>query len=318
VPPVGAPRTQQAAELARRVGRDHGEVAAVTRFPTGLCHYVFDVELADGARVVVRVADPEQRHLLLGALAWEALLRPLGVPLPAVLAHDVRPQAPLPYLVLERLPGQDLGLVHAALTPAQRRALAVSVVAVQRAVHRLGPGTGYGSSADPSARPPRATWTEVVRDHLRRSDERLVAGPPDTRGLTARVAGLLVRCGPYLDAVRPVPFLDDTTTKNVIVHEGRLAGVVDVDVLCFGDPLWTPALTRVSLVAAGQTTEYVDAWLEALAPDGPALAAFDLYCAAFCLDLLSERGLAFNREEPVVLDDARTGRLLDEAARLLR
>ena len=40
-----------------------------------------------------------------------------------------------------------------------------------------------------------------------------------------------------LDALSPVPFLHDTTTKNVIVTpEGSFSGIVDVDDLCFGDP----------------------------------------------------------------------------------
>lgn len=31
------------------------------------------------------------------------------------------------------------------------------------------------------------------------------------------------------ELLRPVPFLDDTTTKNVLVEQGRLTGVVDVE-----------------------------------------------------------------------------------------
>lgn len=111
-----------------------------------------------------------------------------------------------------------------------------------------------------------------------------------------------------------VPFLDDLTTKNVLVADGRLSGVVDVDVVCFGDPLTTPALTKVSLVAAGQPTDYVEAWLEELAPDA---GAFDLYCAVSCLDLLSEVGVVFNRGAPTPGDEQREQRLVALASGLL-
>ena len=62
-------RTVRATALAHEVGARYGTVASVTRFPTGLCHHVFDVDLGAQGRVVVRIADPEQRRLLLGALA---------------------------------------------------------------------------------------------------------------------------------------------------------------------------------------------------------------------------------------------------------
>ena len=303
-------RGERAAALAHDVGARYGTVASVTRFPTGLCHHVFDVDLGTQGRVVVRIADPEQRRLLLGALAWSARLRPLGVPLPEVLDHDVRASAPLPYVVLERLPGTDLGLVHDDLTVGERRALALAVVEVQAAVHSLGPGGGYGGSADPQARPPQRSWADVVEANLRRSGERLRGAPVPLRDLHDRVSRLAADRRPHLEAVPPLPFLDDLTTKNVLVDGGRLSGVVDVDVVCFGDPLATPALTRASLAAAGSSSDYVEAWLDALAPDEQGRAAFDLLTAVFCLDIASEHGLVFNRDEPSVVDDDRVERLL--------
>jgi aminoglycoside phosphotransferase (APT) family kinase protein len=312
---VGSTVQQRAEELARTVGRRYGDVASVTRFPTGLCHHVFDVDLGRDGAVVVRVADPANRHLLVGALAWSALLRPLGVPLPEVLGHDVA--APLPHVVLERLPGDDLGVVHDELSREQRRSLAGSVVAVQQLVHSLGPATGYGYSADPAARPPRERWSDVVDDDLRRSGGRLAGGPEHVRDLHARVVARAAELRPLLDATPATPFLDDLTTKNVLVADGRLTGVVDVDVVCFGDPLWTPALTRVSLVATGRPTDYVEAWLALLAPDADARTAFDLCTAVFCLGLLSEDGVVFNRGTPAPADEQRTRRLVSLATGLL-
>lgn len=303
-------RGARAAALAHEVGGRYGTVASVTRFPTGLCHHVFDVDLGAQGRVVVRVADPEQRRLLLGALAWSARLRPLGVPLPEVLDHDVRASTPMPFLVLERLAGTDLGLVHDDLPVGDRRAIALAVVEVQAAVRSLGPGGGYGHSADPQAAPPHRSWADVVEANLRRSGERLRTAPAPLRRLHDRVVQVVADRRPDLDAVPPLPFLDDLTTKNVLVDLGRLSGVVDVDVVCFGDPLATPALTRASLAAAGSSSDYVEAWLDALSPDARGRAAFDLLTAVFCLDIAGEHGTVFNRDEPSVVDDDQVGRLL--------
>jgi aminoglycoside phosphotransferase (APT) family kinase protein len=290
----------RAASFAREISSRYGEVASVDRFPTGLCHYVYDVELVGGDRLVVRIADPANRHLLAGAVAWSGRLRPLGVPLPELISFEL--EGDQPYLVLERLPGTDLGEVYGDLTLEQGQRLAGEVAGIQGAVASLGPAAGYGYSADPAAVPPRQAWVDVVRDNLERSGARLAG--TSLEALHAKTAAMVLAAVPEVLAT---PFLDDVTTKNVIVHDGRLSGVVDVDVVCFGDPLYTPALTKVSLVASGQPLDYIDSWLAGRDD----LGAFDLYTAVFCLDLLSEHGQQFNQDAAVTVDRERSDRLID-------
>ena len=81
----------------------------------------------------------------------------------------------------------------------------------------------------------------------------------------------------YLSKVSPTAFLDDTTTKNVIVSEkGELSGICDLDEMCFGDTLHSLAITKMSLLLIEQESksaklnktdeievEYVKFWLEA-------------------------------------------------------
>lgn len=302
---------RRAAALARSVGSRYGEVENVTRFPTGLCHYVFDVNLRGGESVVVRVAEPESRHLLRGAIAWSEVLTPLGVPLPGLLSHDVRDDAPLPYLVLERLPGDDLGAIYGTLTVDERRGLARTIADVERQVGRLGPGAGYGYSTEPGSPAPHRSWSHVVDANLARSGTRFSTSTSRLRDVHEHVSEQAARWRPRLEAVAPVPFLDDLTTKNVIVSAGQLTGVVDVDVVCFGDPLYTPALTKAALVAADQPTDYVHAWLEHWDASEVDEGLFDFYCAVFCLDLLSEHGQMFNEEQPVLVEATRQERLLE-------
>lgn len=78
-----------------------------TRFTTGSRHYVYEVAFAQTPPVVVRLGDGSAHAEMAGAVNLSQLLRPLGVPLPALLANDAT--AELPWMVLERLPGADLG-----------------------------------------------------------------------------------------------------------------------------------------------------------------------------------------------------------------
>lgn len=111
------------------------------------------------------------------------------------------------------------------------------------------------------------------------------------------------------DRVAPVAFLDDTTTKNVLIHQGRLSGIVDVDVVCYGDPLYVLALTYVALEAAGFGSDYADAWRDLIITDDEQLDRLSLYRAVFALDLLSEAGVGFNKTAEVV-DNRRRDRLV--------
>jgi hypothetical protein len=104
----------------------------------------------------------------------------------------------------------------------------------------------------------------------------------------------LVRSARYeLDALPAIPFLHDTTTKNVIVEpDGGFSGIVDVDDLCFGDPRYVPALTLASLLASGGPTRYVDAWMKEAGFVADRL--FRLYVTLFIVDFMSEHGQTFN------------------------
>src|SRR4051812_9280965 len=97
------PNSAVAANLAAAaVGRPPIDVR---RFDTGSHHYVFEATFEDRAPIVVRIAAEHSQSAMAGALKLSRLLRPQGVPLPAVIAEGLT--HPFSHLVLERLPGTD-------------------------------------------------------------------------------------------------------------------------------------------------------------------------------------------------------------------
>jgi aminoglycoside phosphotransferase (APT) family kinase protein len=295
-----------AGQLAARFAGE--SVRRADRFPTGLAHFVYDVTLASGARLVVRIGAPGSAPAFAGAAYWSRALRPLGVPLPALL--EAGEHAGAPYLILERLPGSDLGAVHAGLSPEQKRGIAGRVAEIQRAVATLPEGRGFGYVLHPDGPFPHASWQGVLRASLQRGRRRIQRAGVFDPGLASQVERALERRAGSLAGVRPRAFLDDTTTKNVIVDAGRLSGIVDVDCVCYGDPLLPVALTRTALLDQGESTEYVDFWCEALGAGAEERAALALYTAAFCIDFMGEVGQRFNRAEAIAADAPRAERLV--------
>ncbi len=301
--PYLTPSRQDVITIVRSVcGQD---ARSVQRFATGLCHYVYDVVLDDGQRLVARIAGSDTQSLLAGGVRWSSLLRPRGVPLPALLHVDLDATVvPFAYVLLEHLPGTDLGHVYHGLTWKEKRAMAAEIVRIQRVAHALPPGRRYGYVTSPDEVPSCATWTAVVEQSLDEALETIGrVGVVEVRD-AERLRQRLVHYRPYLDQVAPTPFLDDTTTKNVLVHNGRLSGIVDVDEVCYGDPIWVVALTQMALLKPGKDTDYITAWVEHLALSPEQRRVLQFYTAIFCTIFMGELGQAFNKDAAEPVDQA--------------
>ena len=248
--PAADPTPEDAATIAADVLG--ARAATVARFPTGRAHFVYDAQLVDGRRVVIRISRRDDLEAARGALYWSSLLRPKGVPLPALLHSDLSlTRHAFPVLVLERLPGDDLGIVYERLGRRELRALAERLASIQTIVTALPLGRGYGYARNYDGEFPHARWGDVVAASFVRSRARIRAAAVIDERVVDAVEAAAERFARYFARIAPVPFLHDITTKNVIVHEGRLSGIVDVDDLCFGDPLLLVALIRMALLAHG-------------------------------------------------------------------
>lgn len=282
----------------------------VQRFPTGLMHYVYDVVTEADERLVLRLARADLGAVFEDAAYWHDRLAPLGVPLPQLF--HVQTDATVygfPVILMERLPGTDLEAVYARLTRTEKAALAAQVVAIQARVAMLPPGAGFGYAGSPTDPLLKPAWSDVLDASVARSRRRIAAAGVVEPALADRVQTALDRWRPRLAGIAPTCFLDDTTTKNVIVHAGRLSGIVDVDTVCYGDPLLTPALTRTALLAHDLDTDYIDCWRAALAVTDEETARLDLYTAICCLGFLSEVGQRFNKDDPGPVDAIYVARL---------
>jgi aminoglycoside phosphotransferase len=262
----------------------------IRRFTTGSHHYVFEALFENRPPVVIRIAAEHGRSAMAGASRLSHRLRPLGVPLPKIIAEGLTGK--FAYLVLERLRGRDLRDVVDQLSVAQLEAIAKKVVDAQNIVGKTGSQRRYGYSINP-ADAPYDNWHQVLDQSICRSKARIESVGLFPMNVVDRVADLVAAARDELSALRATPFLPDTTTKNVIVAEdGTFSGIVDVDELCFGDPRCVAALTLAALTTFGGPTKYVDMWMKLANFQDDRI--FRLYVATFVLDFMSERGQSFN------------------------
>lgn len=282
---------------------------SVTRFPVGLCHYVYHVTTADDADFVLRLATAANREILKGGRYWLGQLESLALPIPRIV-HDGTDDD-RPFLILNYLPGEDLGTVYTSLTEPQKQRIAAAVCAIQQQVATLPHHRGYGHCRSWAADDFETSWQKVVEQHIARS----LAGIRHHRIFTgdfgAPLQAMIPTFSRYFASIRPAAFLDDATTKNVLVADGHLSGIVDIDCLCFGDRLYCIALTRMSLLKSGHDTNYIEYLADCFSLDTFQRRVLDLYTLVFCLDFMAEIGETCNKNKPLSVSHDEKEHLLD-------
>jgi aminoglycoside phosphotransferase (APT) family kinase protein len=281
--------------VCQRLGQ---EPVGLARMPYGHFNVTYDVALPDGRHLIVRTN--RDRNAMRGVRHNLPILRDLGLAVPRVLAGGDT------WLILDKIPGRDLGHELDAMGPGQMTRLAEQVVSFQRRAATLPPAEGYGWR--PIGEPGRfATWTALIDDAL----ERYLAGTRDLLpdGLEGRFLRRAHQLGTGFDAVVPTPFLDDLTTKNVIVERGELRGIVDFDAICYGDPRYWLGLTRTAVLSTNrpEAAFYVEELQRLWGATAAERALVRFYSALFGLDFI-----AYGRRRSMAAEKLRL--LLDLAA----
>ena len=295
------PTEQDAASLVqRRLGKDP---VTVTRFTTGFANYVFEVRDSAHSAIVVRLNRVGRGENFAGAAYWHRWLTPCDVPLPRLLCYDASPaDGSFPFMITTRVPGRDLDAVYPDLEVHQRRALATDLAEIQARVGQLPLGAGFGyarSYTDPSLHP---TWVAFLRAELAWSRDNIErAGLVDVVWAD-RVVERLAAYQSYFACVEPRCFLDDIALKNVLVNDGRLSGIVDVDWVCFGDALLPLALTQARLLQRGWDADYVAYWVAALDLDEETMRVLTFYTAMWVINSLGLIGRQFGNRVRIPAD----------------
>jgi aminoglycoside phosphotransferase (APT) family kinase protein len=269
------------AAVTLATGRECGALTRATMGRSASVTYFAD---ADGLAIVVKTSSTP--GVLAATVHNTEVLRDLGVPVaPVVAMIEWEDATGFEAVVMERLRGRDLAHELPDMTRPQMTVLAEQIVSFQRLVATLPRNTGCGFV--PIGAPATRPWIDVVRHPSPRPIADPV--PPDVNPLLPRLERAIDAADSYLARVEPVCFLDDLTTKNVLVDAGVLTGVVDFDVVCYGDPGFHLGLTAAAVTANAPDAArfYVDELLRFAAADAPARAAVDLYEAVFLVHFLA-------------------------------
>ena len=282
-------------ELASKISQQIGRPArTISRFTIGHDNFVYDIEDYQGEPYVIRISPLGKEHRALGSLYWYNKFEPLAIPLPKVISHGM--DRGVYALVLERLPGTDLGNVYSNLSFSQKQHIVHSLVTIQNTVATLPAARGYGFASsydDPKLLP---TWQDVIQKMLTDREVAIRQAGIFNSKYPKQLQYKLNQFESYFAQIVPKPFLNDTSIKNVIINKGRLSGVIDIEEVCFGDRILVLGLTRMALLSRSFSTDYIDIWVKGWRLDAIELKALSFYTLLFCLDLMRKVDQVFDNQ----------------------
>ncbi|MBQ6932690.1 MAG: phosphotransferase [Clostridia bacterium] len=246
----------------------------IKRISVGLDNYVFYIKSAAKEYVIRCNIKPYNETIKL----TENLYR-LGVPVPQTLFSGKYKN--LYYMISAYIYGKDLGLVYADLSLDDKRIIAKEVCDIQNKISDIKLTQSFS----------QADWVKLL---LKRAKERIAENNYFDLVKVDIVADLSKKFEEYFCSIKPIAYLDDISTKNLMINNGRVSGIVDTDWLGYGDPLTFVALTNVALLNDGYDTLYVDCLLEEMKISQEQKKAFLFYSLLYCVDFMSERGMNFN------------------------
>lgn len=254
------------------------EPHAIERCTVGQGNYVYIVECARD-KYVVRCS--EEQNAYNETVYWLRQLESTGIPVPKILGTGKIEG--YEYVVLSYFEGQDIGLVYEQLTEDDKQAIAKEIVQIQERVAAL-------KLEDV---PADWTWKDFIDEMLDRAVERIMQNGYFEVEKVERLAEQAGQLAEYFAQIKPIAYLDDVSTKNLLIHEGRISGIIDIDWMGIGDKLTYVAMTNMALLNMECDTTYVQYILEEMQVTAVQRRAFLFYTLMFCVDFMGERGMQF-------------------------
>ena len=276
-----------------------GKPTEIIRNTVGLAGYVYTVVIND-TKYVIKISD--DKNLILGSTYWLNEVKDFDIPIPSVIAENLS-NAPY-YFVMSFIPGKDLGLVYSYLSKNEKENIAKKIIGFQKEIKKLPMAKGFGSlNSYEDFENICFSWEESLLNDINRAEEAIIKNGIFSVEYVLKLKQIMPNFKEYFSSVKPEPFLDDITTKNVLIHEGKLSGIIDLDWISFGDEVLFLGLVTMALLSMNADLDYADYLKDEMNLNEMQEQALKFYVLMFCVIFMSEKGMCFNQTEPLKVSE---------------
>jgi len=218
--------------------------AAVTELKDGWFNAAYDIRLANGRSVILKIAPPKtaevmayEKNLMATEVAAMRLVQQNpAIPVPEIYffdnAHDL---CDADYFFMEKINGDNLEHVKASLPEAAQAAIDQHIGAIIREINTF-PGTYFGYDGNPELR--ASTWQEAfikivasVMEDAARKDVQFDFSYEELRTAVHKHAPALA------EITAPCLVHWDAWNPNFFVKDGRITGIIDFERALWAEPL---------------------------------------------------------------------------------
>lgn len=262
-------------DIIERICKTHNiSLTGTKRFTVGQGNYVFQLNTVKESFVIRLGHDSYEESINLLNLVSST-----GVTVPKPMFSGEC--GGFNYMICSYINGKDIGLIYNELTDSEKKTIAKEVVEIQSKVSKI-------------SLPYQCDMVGWVHHMLDRARYRIKANGFFDTSKVDEVEKLVPLFEDYFKNLQLVVYLDDISTKNLMINNGHVAGVVDIDWLGYGDPLTFVTLTNIALLDMQYDTDYVDFLLNEMGACVIGRKVFILYSLLYCVDFMGERGSTFN------------------------
>ena len=277
----------------------NGKPTEIIRNTVGLAGYVYTVVFND-TKYVIKISD--DKNLIIGSTYWLNKVKDLDIPTPCVIAENLV-NAPY-YFVMSFIPGKDLGLVYSSLLKSEKKIIAKKIIGFQKEIKKLPMAKGFGSlNSYEDSENICSSWEESLLNDINRAEEAIIKNGIFSVEYVLKLKKIVPYFKEYFNSIKPEPFLDDITTKNVLINEGKLSGIIDLDWISFGDEVLFLGLVTMALLSMKADIDYADYLKDEMNLNEMQERALKFYVLMFCVIFMSEKGMCFNQAEPMKVSE---------------
>ena len=273
----------------------------IERCSIGHGNYVFMLEYNQNKKII-RMNDEYNLYAEYENFKyWVSKLKEIDIPVPNIIS--IGKYKNYNYIILDYIEGKDLGEVYTLLTEDQKENIARKLIQIQNKVQeQLLPNNQYGSVYKYNDNTGFNTWKEYVLDSLENSKQNIKKNKIFDEAKVDKLIQLTEKYSDYFCEVEPKAFLDDVSNKNLIIHNGDISGIIDLDWMGFGDLLYFVGYNNLALLDMEVDTNYIDYMIRELNLNDFQKQIVLFYTLVFCVDFMSEKGQTFQDKE-IYVDD---------------
>jgi len=266
--------------------------ASIQRIKTGISNEVYVVALKE-KEIIIRM-NLEKKYLM-GSHDHIPKLKHLGIHVPTILAEDYeKAQFPFAYQIQSKIEGQDLGDVIHTLTESQLIVLATEIASIFEKIKTIPANHQFGLVWGGGDNDLSDSWTQRMKIWI---DESIMRGKKTgimDNDLINLANKLYEENKAYFDSVTPITYFGDMCSKNVMIQNGVLKGLVDLDGLTQGDPLEAIGRIKLSWYGTSYGKLYTDTVMNALHLENDARKRVTVYALINQISWMCENGIQFN------------------------